>query len=80
MFDGLNNNLKNWKALADVYDAKMKAIEDEKKKLEGGDKKGLSLLLAILEKLGICCLGYHGYKDPYTTLVATCSLMCLVFC
>ncbi|XP_031417082.1 cone cGMP-specific 3',5'-cyclic phosphodiesterase subunit alpha' [Clupea harengus] len=39
MFDGLNNNLKNWKALADVYDAKMKAIEDEKKKLEGGDKK-----------------------------------------
>ncbi|XP_076155130.1 cone cGMP-specific 3',5'-cyclic phosphodiesterase subunit alpha' [Alosa pseudoharengus] len=39
MFDGLNNNLKHWKELADVYDAKMKAIEDEKKKLEEGDKK-----------------------------------------
>ncbi|KAL2078224.1 hypothetical protein ACEWY4_025909 [Coilia grayii] len=38
MFDGLNNNLAHWKELADVYDAKMKAIEDEKKKLEGGDK------------------------------------------
>ncbi|XP_063077072.1 cone cGMP-specific 3',5'-cyclic phosphodiesterase subunit alpha' [Engraulis encrasicolus] len=36
MFDGLNNNLFHWKELADAYEAKMKAIEDEKKKLEGG--------------------------------------------
>jgi cone cGMP-specific 3',5'-cyclic phosphodiesterase subunit alpha' len=36
MFDGLTNNRKEWRALADVHEAKMKAIEDEKKKLEGG--------------------------------------------
>lgn len=36
MFEGLNINRGEWKALADVHEAKMKAIEDEKKKLEGG--------------------------------------------
>uniref|UniRef100_A0A4W6E198 Phosphodiesterase n=1 Tax=Lates calcarifer TaxID=8187 RepID=A0A4W6E198_LATCA len=40
MFDGLNNNRGEWKALADVHEAKMKAIEEEKKKLEGGDDQG----------------------------------------
>lgn len=34
MFDGLNNNRAHWNELAEVYNAKMKAIEDEKKKLE----------------------------------------------
>lgn len=34
MFDGLNNNRCEWKALADVHEAKIKAIEDGKKKLE----------------------------------------------
>ncbi|XP_040275788.1 rod cGMP-specific 3',5'-cyclic phosphodiesterase subunit beta-like [Bufo bufo] len=34
MLDGLMNNKKEWKALADVYEANMKAIEDEKKKKE----------------------------------------------
>lgn len=34
MFDGLNNNRSHWNELAEVYNAKMKAIEDEKKKLE----------------------------------------------
>lgn len=38
MFAGLNNNRGEWKALADVHEAKMKAIEDEKKKLEGGEQ------------------------------------------
>uniref|UniRef100_A0A8C6SXT3 Phosphodiesterase n=1 Tax=Neogobius melanostomus TaxID=47308 RepID=A0A8C6SXT3_9GOBI len=38
MFDGLNNNRSHWNELAEVYNAKMKAIEDEKKKLEGGDE------------------------------------------
>ncbi|KAI9535386.1 Cone cGMP-specific 3',5'-cyclic phosphodiesterase subunit alpha' [Dissostichus eleginoides] len=38
MFDGLNINRGQWRALADVHEAKMKAIEDEKKKLEGGGK------------------------------------------
>ncbi|XP_046885785.1 cone cGMP-specific 3',5'-cyclic phosphodiesterase subunit alpha'-like [Hypomesus transpacificus] len=36
MFTGLNINRGEWRALADVYEAKMKAIEEEKKKLEGG--------------------------------------------
>lgn len=40
MFAGLNTNRGEWKALADVHEAKMKAIEDEKKKLEGGDTQG----------------------------------------
>uniref|UniRef100_A0A8C6MJY1 Phosphodiesterase n=1 Tax=Nothobranchius furzeri TaxID=105023 RepID=A0A8C6MJY1_NOTFU len=34
MFDGLNNNRAHWNELAEVYNAKMKAIEDQKKKLE----------------------------------------------
>lgn len=34
MFDGLNNNRAHWNELAEVYNAKMKAIEDEKKRLE----------------------------------------------
>ncbi len=34
MFDGLNNNRAHWNELAEVYNAKIKAIEDEKKKLE----------------------------------------------
>lgn len=39
MFDGLNNNRAHWKELADAYQAKLDAIENEKKKLE--DKKGV---------------------------------------
>lgn len=39
MFAGLNNNRAHWKELADVYQAKLDAIENEKKKQE--DKKGL---------------------------------------
>uniref|UniRef100_H3CTB8 Phosphodiesterase n=1 Tax=Tetraodon nigroviridis TaxID=99883 RepID=H3CTB8_TETNG len=34
MFDGLNNNRSEWKALADIHEAKIKALEDEKKKPE----------------------------------------------
>ncbi|KAI3363226.1 hypothetical protein L3Q82_011860, partial [Scortum barcoo] len=37
MFEGLNINRGEWKALADVHEAKMKATEEEKKRLEGGD-------------------------------------------
>ncbi|MEE6479679.1 hypothetical protein FKM82_012329, partial [Ascaphus truei] len=35
MYDGILNNKKEWKALADEYDAKMKALEEEKQKKEG---------------------------------------------
>ncbi|KAF5899514.1 cone cGMP-specific 3',5'-cyclic phosphodiesterase subunit alpha', partial [Clarias magur] len=34
MFDGLNNNRAHWKELADAYQAKLDAIENEKKKVE----------------------------------------------
>lgn len=39
MFDGLNNNRTHWKELADVYQAKLDAIANDKKKEE--DKNGL---------------------------------------
>eukprot|EP00064_Thunnus_orientalis_P001173 superscaffoldBa00000077_g1175 len=42
MFDGLNNNRSHWNELAEVYNAKMKAIEDEKKKLEEEEAKKAS--------------------------------------
>lgn len=42
MYDRLQNNRKEWKALADEYEAKVKALEEEKKE-EGrtATKKGL---------------------------------------
>uniref|UniRef100_A0A8C6XUY1 Phosphodiesterase n=1 Tax=Naja naja TaxID=35670 RepID=A0A8C6XUY1_NAJNA len=50
MLDGLQNNRVEWKALGDIYDEKMKALEEEKKKLqrlssgkggrEGGKEEG----------------------------------------
>ncbi len=39
MFEGMTINRGEWRALADVHEAKMKAIEDEKKRLEGGDSQ-----------------------------------------
>lgn len=38
MFDGLNHNRGEWKALADIHEAKMKALEDEKKKPEEAEQ------------------------------------------
>uniref|UniRef100_A0A8D0G963 Phosphodiesterase n=1 Tax=Sphenodon punctatus TaxID=8508 RepID=A0A8D0G963_SPHPU len=40
MLDGLQNNRVEWKSRADVYDEKMKAIEEEKKKQEAAAAKG----------------------------------------
>lgn len=40
MLDGITNNRKEWKALADEYDAKMKVLEEEKQNQQGG-KQGL---------------------------------------
>uniref|UniRef100_A0A7N4NTT5 Phosphodiesterase n=1 Tax=Sarcophilus harrisii TaxID=9305 RepID=A0A7N4NTT5_SARHA len=44
MFDRLQNNRKEWKALADEYEAKVKALEEEKKKEEEKPvaKKGIA--------------------------------------
>lgn len=39
MFDGLNNNRAHWNELAQEYEAKMKAIEDKKKKAEEEEAK-----------------------------------------
>lgn len=43
MFDRLQNNRKEWKALADEYEAKLKALEEEKQQQEDRTtaKKGL---------------------------------------
>ncbi|XP_041921960.1 cone cGMP-specific 3',5'-cyclic phosphodiesterase subunit alpha'-like [Alosa sapidissima] len=35
MFDGMTNNRAEWKKLADVHEAKVKALEEAQKKLEG---------------------------------------------
>uniref|UniRef100_A0A8C0LCZ1 Phosphodiesterase n=1 Tax=Canis lupus dingo TaxID=286419 RepID=A0A8C0LCZ1_CANLU len=46
MLDGITNNRKEWKALADEYDTKMKALEEEKQKQQtakqgaAGDQPG----------------------------------------
>jgi len=42
MFDGLNNNRVHWKELADVWQAKVDALENERKRLEEEQaKKGV---------------------------------------
>lgn len=46
MFDGLNNNRGEWKALADVHEAKKKALEDQKKKVEEGDQGRPSAMMS----------------------------------
>ncbi|MBN3312293.1 PDE6C phosphodiesterase, partial [Atractosteus spatula] len=52
MFTGLQNNRVEWKALADVYEEKMKAIEEEKKRLEEASKKGDFCLCDLTSLLG----------------------------
>ncbi|KAG8504497.1 Rod cGMP-specific 3',5'-cyclic phosphodiesterase subunit alpha [Galemys pyrenaicus] len=47
MLDGITNNRKEWKALADEYDEKMKALEEEKQKQQAatqGLQKGVGKL------------------------------------
>uniref|UniRef100_A0A8D3D2B4 Phosphodiesterase n=1 Tax=Scophthalmus maximus TaxID=52904 RepID=A0A8D3D2B4_SCOMX len=57
MFDGLNHNRAQWNAQAEVYNAKMKAIEDEKKKLEEDEaKKGKVTRKMNQIKGSVCCL------------------------
>lgn len=42
MFDRLQNNRKEWKALADEHEAKVKALEEEQQQQESvAAKKGL---------------------------------------
>lgn len=45
MFDGLNNNRVHWKELADIYQAKVDALENERKRLEEEAKKGTVVVL-----------------------------------
>lgn len=47
MFDGLNNNRAHWNELAEVYNAKIKAIEDEKKKLEEEEARKCKIYIYI---------------------------------
>ncbi|KAB0344454.1 hypothetical protein FD754_021380 [Muntiacus muntjak] len=43
MFDRLQNNRKEWKALADEYEAKVKALEDQKKEETTAKKAGTEI-------------------------------------
>lgn len=63
MFEGLNINRGEWKALADVHEAKMKAIEDEKKRLEGGDEQGkhISLNACLMYILSAVSLTFSSF-------------------
>ncbi|XP_026566297.1 cone cGMP-specific 3',5'-cyclic phosphodiesterase subunit alpha' isoform X2 [Pseudonaja textilis] len=61
MFDGLQNNRVEWKALGDIYDAKMKALEEEeeeKKKLEVDSKKGEAYRNVLIQAI-------HGYTQTF---------------
>lgn len=69
MFEGLTINRGQWRALADVYEAKMKAIEDEKKRLEGGDAERECKHLEIKSPLHNLCLNWH----PSLTVSLICS-------
>lgn len=53
MFDGLNNNRAHWNELAEVYNAKMKAIEDEKKKLEEDEARKCKKLIMNIWLVGV---------------------------
>lgn len=54
MFDGLNNNRSHWNEQAEVYMAKMKAIEDQKKKLEDDENKKGKKEIQIHRSVYIC--------------------------
>jgi len=38
MLDGITNNRKEWKALADEYETKMKGLEEEKQKQQAANQ------------------------------------------
>lgn len=38
MLDGITNNRKEWKALADEYDTKVKGLEEEKQKQQAANQ------------------------------------------
>lgn len=70
MFDGLNNNRAHWNELAQVYEAKMKAIDDEKKKLEEqettkGKKKICIRLYIKMNDIKVKLKHQNGLLVPY---------------
>ena len=67
MFEGLTINRGEWRALADVYEAKMKAIEDEKKRLEGGDPQRECEHLEFKSPLRNLCLRWHPSLTVFVT-------------
>uniref|UniRef100_A0A3B4DH09 Uncharacterized protein n=1 Tax=Pygocentrus nattereri TaxID=42514 RepID=A0A3B4DH09_PYGNA len=58
MFNGMTNNRAEWKALADVHEAKMKALEEEQKKLEDNP-----VLRMTHHPNSTCCVRVHGGPD-----------------
>lgn len=57
MFNGMSNNRTEWKKLADVHEAKVKALEEAQKKLEGGAEAadaGRLPCLALISRHELC--------------------------
>lgn len=74
MFDGLNHNRAQWNAQAEVYNAKMKLIEDEKKKLEEDEaKKGTG-------NQPLCIAPVDGVIEDQETHPVLILLLCFCVC
>nr|ANV21095.1 cone cGMP-specific 3',5'-cyclic phosphodiesterase subunit alpha' [Geotria australis] len=56
MLDGLLNNRVEWKARGDIYDEKMKAIEEEKQRVEAAKTNGHTGTETAVEKSKSCVL------------------------
>lgn len=50
MFDGLNNNRVHWKERADIYQAKVDALENERKRLEEEEAKKGALTFFVTQR------------------------------
>lgn len=64
MFNGLTNNRAEWRKLADVHEAKVKALEDAQKKLEGGNEAadaGRLTYLALISRHELCTHNLCSY-------------------
>lgn len=71
MFDGLNNNRAHWNEQAEVYNAKMKAIEDQKKKLEDDEARKCKIKSIKSMFIGSILYSQSTCIDPF------CDSVCL---
>lgn len=65
MLDGITNNRKEWKALADDYEAKMKALEEERQKQQAA-KQGSREGTGALTPTPSARSAWPGRRAPHT--------------